>query len=218
MKTSQNLSPRTQRIRRKVITNVAQTMRALRLLKGLSRSEAGRLLGVSAKSFEQLENGRCFMSNERLSRYLTALGYTMTDFLQTQSNVREVLESIRLAKIAQPPKAPTLRRNLHKIITKEVRVIRILRRKMGLTQYQAADACGYANSIFGQIENGRIELPRDRIEHIVKCLGTTLIDFDKLMKAEVLRDEMIEKCTRYLESLEDSRLESAQLVIKSLMR
>jgi transcriptional regulator with XRE-family HTH domain len=142
----------------------------------------------------------------------------MTDFLQTQANVREVLESIRLAKIAQPPKAPTLRRNLHKIITKEVRVIRILRRKMGLTQYQAADACSYANSIFGQIENGRIELPRDRIEHIVKCLGTTLIDFDKLMKAEVLRDEMIEKCTRYLESLEDSRLESAQLVIKSLMR
>lgn len=218
MNRSQNISPRTQRMRRKAITNVSRTIKALRLLKGLGRAEAGHLVGVSAQSFEQIENGRSFMTSERIERYVRSLGFEMRDFYDTQSNVKEILRDLERKLSAAPKQAPKPRRNLHKIITKEVRVIRILRKRRGLTQYQAADACGYANSIFGQIENGRIELPRDRIEHIVCSLGYSPSDFDRLMKVEVLRDEMIERCTEYLESLEDNKLESAQLVIKSLMK
>jgi transcriptional regulator with XRE-family HTH domain len=218
MNRSQNISPRTQRIRRKAITNVSRTIKALRLLKGLGRAEAGHLVGVSAQSFEQIENGRSFMTSERIKRYVRSLGFEMRDFYDTQSNVKEILRDLERKLSTAPKQAPKPRRNLHKIITKEVRVIRILRKRRGLTQYQAAEACDYANSIFGQIENGRIELPRDRIEHIVRSLGYSPSDFDRLMKVEVLRDEMIERCTEYLESLEDNKLESAQLVIKSLMK
>ena len=218
MNRSQNASPRTQRMRRQAITNVSRTIKALRLLKGLKRAQAGHLVGVSAQSFEQIENGRSFMTTERIERYVRSLGFEMQDFYDTQSNVKEILANLERKLPTLPKQTPKLRRNLHKIITKEVRVIRILRKRRGLTQYQAAKSCDYANSIFGQIENGRIELPRDRIEHIVRSLGFSPPDFDRLMKVEVLRDEMIERCTLYLESLEDNKLESAQLVIKSLMK
>ncbi len=201
----------------KSVTKVSTTIRALRMMKGLSRKKAGDLLGVSAKSFEQIENGRCYMSPERIERYVIALGCNMLDFHQAQPKAQDIILSAEKALKAQRP-PPKVRRNLYKLITKETRVIKILRKRSKLTQYQAAKRCAYANSIFGQIENGRIELPRERINHIVRSLGCPLSEFDKLMKVEILRDEIIEQCCQYLDSLDDSKLESAKLVIKSLMR
>lgn len=218
MKRPSHHSPRLAKLRLKAITEASRTIRALRLLKGLSRQDAGRLVGVSAKAFERIENGRGLMKPERIEKYVSALGYTMLDFRDTAPKAREVLAGLEKSFAARPRPPRKIRRNLHKIITKETRVIRILRRRSKLTQYQAAATCGYANSIFGQIENGRIELPRDRIEHIVCALGYAVLEFDRLMKAEILRDEMIEQCTQYLESLEDNKLDSAQLIIKTLMK
>ncbi len=219
MKTTAINTPRKARIRRHLITDISRTMKALRLLKGLTRKEAGALCGVSARAFEQLENGRCFMKPGRIERYANALGYTMEDYEKNRINAREILHELKKIALEKRPRVPPKpRRNTYKKIIKEVRVIRILRKRMGLTQYQAAHLCGYATSIFGQIENGRIELPRPRIEHIVRRLGLPVLEFDKLMKMEVLRDEMIEQCAAFLDSLEDHKLESAQTVIKALMR
>lgn len=161
MKRSFNYTQRLVRNRKKAITDASRTIRALRLLTGLSRRDAGRLLGVTARAFEQIENGRCFMRSARIENYVRGLGYYMSDFHTTRPKAREVILEVekRLAERARLPQKP--RRNLQKMITKETRVIRILRK---LTQYQAVAASGYANSIFCQIENGRIELPRQRIE------------------------------------------------------
>ena len=207
------------RIRRHLLTDTSKTFRALRLKKGLSRAEAGELCGASARAFEQLENGRCLMTSARIERYVRALGYDMLDFESTRKNVREILKELGKRPPTPKAKGPSkLRRNFHKIITKEVRVIRILRKKQGLTQYEAASLCGYVNSIFGQIENGRIELPRHRIEHIIGAIGASISEFDRLMNAEILRDEMIEHCINFLETLEDTRLQSAQTVLEALMK
>lgn len=202
----------------KHVTDDVRTIKALRLMKGLSRASAGSLCGVSRVAFEQLENGRCNVSKERLERYVRAMGYTPQDFAQVKVDVRRTLPELERNSQIKPPKEPTVKRNYHRIITKEVRVLRILRKRRGVSQYQAAKLCGYANSIMGQIENGRIELPPHRLKHIVRALGQSWEEFEKLTKTEVLRDELIEQCTHYLENLDDTRLDSAATVIKALLK
>ena len=212
------LTSKTRRIGRKIITEDAQAIRALRITKNLSRRQAGTLCGVSARAFEQIENGRCFVSAHRIGRYLEALGCTQAEFSAIRIKASEIIANAEKNFGLSFSKNINVRRNCRKLVTKEVRVIRILRRRKGFSQYQAAALCKYANSIFGQIENGRIELPRERIEHIVKHLGHPVGEFDRLMQAEHLRDEMIEKCTSYLENIEDHKLHSVQSIIQTLMK
>ena len=204
--------------RRKYVTDDMRTIKALRLMKGLSRKEAGALCGVSRVAFEQLENGRCNVSETRLRRYVEALGFTFEKFTEVRKSVKTLLHKLELNTQLKPKKLALPKRNYHRIITKEVRVIRVLRQKSGVSQLQAARQCGYARAVFGHIENGRIELPEPRLEHIVRCLGHDWIAFQKLMNAEVLRDELIEQCTQYLKNLDDTRLDSAATVIKALLK
>ncbi len=46
------------------------------------------------------------------------------------------------------------RRNLYKLVTKEVRAIRILRKRRGISQYKASEVCGFKECTFGLIEAG----------------------------------------------------------------
>jgi transcriptional regulator with XRE-family HTH domain len=85
-----------------------------------------------------------------------------------------------------------------------------------MSQDEASLRCGYTRAIFGQIENGRINIPQARIEHMVKSLGYTMQDFNTLMKAEVLRDEIIADCSVLLHKLDDQKLASVRTVIMSL--
>ena len=199
-------------------SNDVKALKALRLMRGFSRCEAAKLCGFSARAIEQLENGRCGISIQRIERIVQALGYTLRDFSRVKGDASQYLRAAEKEWAERPRPPAGLRRNFHRIITKEVRIIRILRRRRGLTQYQASEACGYANSIFGQLENGRIELPRARIRHIVEHLGCEMKEFDRLMEAEVLRDELIAQCSNHLEELEDTKLESAKTVIQALTR
>ena len=61
------------------------------------------------------------------------------------------------------------------------------------------------------------DLPRERMEHIVTSLGFKMSEFDRLMEAAVLRDEIIKRCVDLLEQLDDRALESAQRVIRALI-
>lgn len=200
----------------KVLTPTVKALKAARILRGLTRQEAARLCGWSPKSFEQIENGRAYVSEERVTKILGAIGYNEADFRSLEANPDHALALARDSGFRTQTLKQKPRRNFYRRVTKESRVIRVLRKKAGISQYQASEKCGYANSIFGQIENGRIELPRDRIEFIVTSLGFALNDFESLMKAEVLRDELISECTTRLEKLDDQKLASVRTVIISL--
>jgi transcriptional regulator with XRE-family HTH domain len=200
----------------KVLTPTVKALKAARILRGFSRQEAARRCGWTPKVFEQIENGRSYISRERVSKILSAIAYNEADFRILESNPDHALalardSGKRTRTLQQKP-----RRNFYRRITKECRVIRVLRKKIGISQYQASEKCGYVNSIFGQIENGRIELPRDRVEHIVQCLGFSLLDFDELMKAETLRDELMDECAKLMEDLSDQKLSSIRTIIISL--
>ena len=200
----------------KRLTKTVLAFKAARLSRGLTRKQAAELCGCSPRSFEQLENGRCNFSEARLRRLLEQMSVQWSDFLRILEDPKKILARVKEHKPNERSLDRKPRRNHFKIVTKEVRVIRILRKRKGISQYEASRLCGYVPGGFGHIEVGRIELSRQRIDHILSSLGYVWSDFEALMKASVLRDELIEDCTRCLHHLDDSKLESATNILKAL--
>lgn len=192
--------------------------KAARLLKGLSRKDVGRLCGCSHKSISQIENGQCNFSEDRIRRLVEGMGVSWKEFVTLREDPKKTLAQIS----DQKPKERSLdrkpRRNHYKIVTKEVRAIRTLRKRAGLSQYRASQLCGYVPGGFGHIEAGRIDLKKERIEHILKCLGFEWDDFEKVVNAPVLRDELIDETVKSLHRLDDSALSSAANIIKALIK
>jgi transcriptional regulator with XRE-family HTH domain len=110
----------------------------------------------------------------------------------------------------------TDRRHYQKIITKEVRVLKNFRKMRNLSQDEASSLCGYSRATIGHIENGRIELNKERIGHISMCYGFTYSDFEKHFGITNLREESIEYCSRNLKSLSDEKLNLIRTMIDSL--
>ena len=148
-----------------------RALKAVRLRKGLSRKDAANLLGWSACSFEQLENGRCNFPARRLQKILSAYDISPAEFDVLRKQPKVALAEPCERGEADRTVARKPRRNHLKIITREVRVLRALRRRKGLSQYAASHLCAYAPSMFGHIEEGRVELRPDNIEHILKSIG-----------------------------------------------
>lgn len=100
-----------------------------------------------------------------------------------------------------------LRRSYQRRITRECKVLKSMRRIKGYSQDYASLLCGYSRPTIGHIENGRIELDKARIEHILKCYGANILEFETNLKKGELRDEIIEYCHIKIESLDDVKLD-----------
>ena len=108
------------------------------------------------------------------------------------------------------------RRSYKRVITKEVRVLKILRLMNNLTQDQASAVCGYSRPSIGHIENGRIELYSDRIKHIVTSYGAPYAKFEELMKEEMLRDDLVEFCHQKIINLPETKLKLVHSMLENL--
>ena len=193
-------------------------LKTARLQRGLSRREASNLLGWSPVAFEQIENGRCNLSEKRLARILAAYGYSRDHFNLICREPKLYLARVCETGSTDITVARKPRRNHYKIVTKKARALRILRKRKELSQHQASRLCGYVPSGFGHIEVGRIDIKKPRIEHILKCLGYEWRDFETLMNATILRDEVLEETRILLDRLSDDALLSANNVIKVLLK
>jgi len=200
------------------LQRTTQALKAARLMKGWSRKLAAEKLGCSVAAVEQFENTRCNLSPQRLQKILSAYGYSEEEFAQVRRDSMR-----RLAELCEQGKKDRSlnrkpRRNVYKKITKEVRALRILRKRRGISQCEASRLCGYIPRRFSHLEAGRIELKKHRLEHILQCLGYTWGEFESLLQAPVLRDEVIEAAIQNLHRLDDQALTSAANVIKALLK
>lgn len=193
---------------------VSAELKALRVAReklGINREELAQALGVTYKTIEKIENGRLELSPERRGQILKFLGID-----------ENRLKRIKKAGVVIPKKKMKLvfennqRRSYRRIITKEVKVLRTLRRMKGLSQDKASKICGYSRPTIGHIENGRIEIPQSRIRHIVSSYNYPFSKFEELMKEEFLRDELIEKCIEKLMNLNEEKLKLASGLIHNL--
>ena len=85
-----------------------------------------------------------------------------------------------------------------------------------LTQDQASAVCGYSRPSIGHIENGRIEIDIERAHHIVSSYGLEMGEYYRLMKEEVLRDEVMESCYSKMMNLPEDKLKLIQSVLDNL--
>jgi transcriptional regulator with XRE-family HTH domain len=191
--------------------NISAELRAIRMAReklGITRYEMADSLGVTYKAIEKIENGRMPLSPERKDEILRLLG--LDEYR---------LKRIKKSGVVIPEKKSktvfenTQRRSYRRVITKEVRVLRLLRIMKKLPQDKASALCKYSRPTIGHIENGRIEIPLSRIRHIVCSYGYDFSKFEALMKEEVLRDEIIETCTQKLLSLPEDKLKLVQSVL-----
>lgn len=195
-----------------------RALKAARLLKGLSRIEAAVSIGWSEASIEQIENGRCNFSGKRLTKILESYGLTADQFDRIKEDPKLVLAEVCKNGTSDRSVVRKPRRNHFKIVTKEVRAIRILRKRKRVSQYKASRLCGYVPGAFGHIEVGRIDLTPKRIKHILRCLGYLWSDYEELMNATVLRDEIEEEITKLLPSLDERALINTANIIKTFVK
>lgn len=184
------------------------TLKKLRELKSLNRKEAGTLLEVSFKTVEKFENGRTTLNRSKIDEILRAYGFSYEEFCLCRDGKIEQVKAKHGHKKAKVIEQNNLRRSYKKVITKEAKVLQVLRTLKGLTQYKASHLCGYHKTAIGHIENGRIEIPRKRVQHIVDCYGFTMDDFNHHMKSEVFVTEIQDDCIKIIKALGEEKLKA----------
>jgi ADP-L-glycero-D-manno-heptose 6-epimerase len=147
------------------LQRTTQALKAARLMKGWSRKLAAEKLGYSMAAVEQFENNRSNLSPQRLQKILSAYGYSEEQFAQIRrDSVRHLAEVCEQGKkdrsLSRKP-----RRNEYKVVSKEVRALRILRKRRGISQCEASRLCGYIPRRFSHLEAGRIKLEHVLIPH-----------------------------------------------------
>ena len=179
----------------------AKALRRSREVMKVTRSEMAVRLKVSPQAIEKYESGRALIDEEKIIRYLSALDLTLGEFQKIKRGKGITRNRKKKSVICNEH-----RRSYQKQITKEVRVLKVLRQRVNLTQDQASSVCGYSRPSIGHIENGRIELTLDRIQHIISNYGFDMSEFHRLMNEEVLRDEVLDKAIEKMKNLSEDKL------------
>jgi len=193
----------------KLTTTDLKAIRLLREEKRITRDDLANALGVSYKAVEKFENGRLLLSQDKKEKLFNVLGLDEKE-----------LRRIKKHWVIIPERKKTVfencqRRSYQKVITKEVRILTHLRKRKKLTQDKASALCGYSRPTIGHIENGRMEIPAERIFHIVRSYGYTVEEFQTLMKEEILREDVLTECQELLVRLGEDRLKIVHAMLKS---
>jgi transcriptional regulator with XRE-family HTH domain len=189
----------------------AKAIRRSRELLKVTRKELAHRLGLSAKAIEKYENGKAIIDEEKIRKILEALNLSPEDFNKIKRG-----KGIGLLRKKKTILTNGDRRSYKRVITKEVRVLKILRQMKKMSQDQASSICSYSRPSIGHIENGRIELDISRIEHIVISYGHDMAEFYRLMKEEVFREEVLEICYAKMMALGEDKLKLVQSVLANL--
>jgi len=204
------------RIEKKLISPDHKAIKELRLEAGLTLKEAGKRLGISDKTIGAIENGRISLSKNRINDMINAYDFTFLDFLRTKKNLGKNAGKRTERKIVRTVLQNSDRRSYQKIITKECKVLRSMRRLKKISQDKASRLCGYPRATIGHIENGRIELSKERIKHIVEAYGYKFSDFKENLNKEEMRDTIVDSCLEKIDQLDDSKLDIVKNLLKSL--
>lgn len=188
-----------------------KALRRAREMRGLSRNELAKKLKITNKAVERCENGRYPVSKEKIESILTVLEFSWEQFHKIKKG-KSPFGRVREVKVTKNE----YRRSYQKNITKECKVLKSLRKEKGISQDNASALCGYSRPTIGHIENGRIELDRDRIAHIVKSYEFEMAKFDESISRNQQRDEVIESCIEKIKSLDDIKLEIVKNLLNSL--
>ena len=195
----------------KINLSHAKALRRSRELVKVTRLQLAQRLNLSPKTIEKYESGRAIIDDEKIQSVLRQLELKREDYEKISKG-----NGIGLKRKQKSVLSNTDRRSYKRIITKEVRVLKILRQMKNLSQDQASADCGYSRPSIGHIENGRITLDQNRIQHILQSYGFSMSEFDRLMREEILRDEIIKEAIAKMNCLPEEKLKIVSSLLKSL--
>ena len=197
------------------IANEALALRKVREVLGLDRKQAGMKLSVSHKTIEKFENGRSQLSPTKVGDILRGYDFTQKDFDDILAGRFDAIREKYAPKRMKIIEHNHLRRSYRREITKDVQTLVTLRRLRRFTQQEASLKCGYARCTMGHIENGRIELPSKRIEHIVKSYGFTMAEFNHHRSSEAFVTDIQDECIKVIRALSEERLKAVFPLLKT---
>lgn len=193
-----------------------QALRELRLDLNMTLVEASKKLEVGPKGLGAIENGRVCLDRKRIEKIVLSYGLTYLDFVRKKKLIEKGEQKKKGRVYIRHVLTNNDRRSYQKIITKECRVLKCMRRIKGISQDKASKLCGYSRPTIGHIENGRIELFGDRIKHIIHSYGYMYKDFEENMDKAELRDQIIDTCIEKIKLLDDSKLSIVKNLLGSL--
>ena len=196
------------RCKQKIMLPEALALRKMREIRGLSRKEASTLLGIGHKAIEKIENGKTNLKQPRIIQFVGAYGLTYEDFLLCRKGKSEQIQKRFCHKSQLVIDKNKDRRFNKKIITKEAKVLKVLRQLKNLSQRKASLICGYHKTAICFIENGRVELHSAKISHIVKSYGFTVEDFEHHMEADSFITDIQDECISIIKALGEKKLKA----------
>lgn len=198
-------------LKEKINLSHAKALKRAREMMKVTRIEMARRLNLSLEAIKKYEKGGGIIDERKIQNYLQALDLTNEDYQKIKKG-----KGITRNRKQKTVFSNSQRRSYRRVITKEVRVLRILRQMKNLSQDQASSVCGYSRPSIGHIENGRIELDQERIQHIVESYGHDWSLYLLLMKEEFLRDEILKRSLDKMMSLNEEKLKIVSSLIQSL--
>lgn len=198
------------------LSDYAVLIKKMRLLKNLTRQQAGLLFDFSYKNIERLENGRGVITVEKFKEFQDKYGFSDSQIEALRSGkVRVSLEANSAKTNGQHKNRPD-RRFCHRRITRECKVLKEMRLLKNINQYEASKLCGIGINSIGFIENGRVALTDKKILQIVGAYGFTMEYFNQLLKVSPLRHEMVEECQKIVERMDENKLRIILPMLQSM--
>ena len=107
-----------------------------------------------------------------------------------------------------------MHRTAHKKSTKASKILRYMRMSKGMTQRKAAAACSLCHALINHYEQGRLDIPKHRLEQLVRLYGYTPEEFmaylgDKPIPVLDLKDE----CVGLLDRIDEAKLRAVHAVL-----
>lgn len=94
-------------------------------------------------------------------------------------------------------------------------LIRNVRESSGMTMRQLALRIGISHTAISQLEHGKLELPRSRVEQIVLACGHSMIDLERMMGKGFVAPNYRQECISIIKSLDE---DSVRLLYHLLMK
>ncbi|MBN20958.1 MAG: hypothetical protein CL678_06670 [Bdellovibrionaceae bacterium] len=201
------------RLRTKIHSKEAQALKAIRIARGITREQVAPVLERGRQAVERYENGRADLDEQQVKKLLRRYRITHEEFKAIIDGKQQL--PIRHARSVYKTtrRDPKEYRRYQKEITKEARVLKVMRTMRGLTKEQTAKLCGFHPSCIDHRENGRTNLKKEHIRKIVHALSFTMEDFYEMVEAPILRTEVIEECKAILERIETSKLNAVRALL-----
>lgn len=203
------------RSKQKIMLPETIAIRKMRESLKLDRKTAALLVEKSPKQLEKIENGYVEITPQLILHFLNSYSFKRTDFDLLVSGKSVALREQKIPQKKLVIENNRLRRSYKKIISEDVKVLIALRKLRGLTQYNAGRVCGYPRCTIGHIENGRIELPHSRIQHIVESYGFKMKDFEHHKGSEKLITDLHEECIEIIKKIDNTKLNAVYSVLLS---